>query len=283
MQEQPEPPESAMIAAALSDDERRKVRELFEACTPESFHLGEVLLDSLGASAADMAAVFDHTLLRRVVQSWNTGIWEHTYTFLNRCGRQRHFSALLILLYVAEPAARQNDEQQAVWHWMRNRWRPHELKALLGRHDMSESSGYQSFDQDHTPWADLSFLTELDDELADAVASSRNTVHLDGVTRLEPEQAELLARHEGWLYLNGLTDLSDSVADALARHGPHVFLEGLITLTHVGLAKKLATKPIVYLDALVSVSPEVAATLAQSGKRIFARSLNQPLPVVAGQ
>lgn len=283
MSEQPESSESAIPAAILSDDERRRVRELFAACTYDSFRLGEVLLDSLGASAADMAAIFDHTLLRWVAQSWNTGIWERAYGILEHCGRHRHLSALIVLSYVGQPSRRRNDESKTVWHWMRAKWRPHDLKDLLMRHDMSDWSGCFGFDQDEYPWAELGFVEKLDDELCNAIAASAVTVHLDRITFLAPEQAQILAQHDGWLYLNGLTEVSDAVADALSGHGSHLFLEGLITLTHVGLAEKLAKKPVVYLDALVSVSPAAATAFVQSGAQVFARSLEQPLPVVAAQ
>jgi len=283
MSEQPEPSAPAIPAAILSDDELRKVRELFAACTDDSFRLGGLLLDSLGASAADMASIFDHTLLRRVAQCWNTGIWERAYDILKHCGRHRQLSALIVLSYVGQPSRRRNDESNTVRHWMREKWRPHDLKDLLMRHDMSEWSGCVGFDQDECPWAELGFVKKLDDELCNAIAGAAVTVHLDGITCVAPEQAQILAQHDGWLYLNGLTEVSDAVADALSGHRSHVFLEGLTTLTHVGLAEKLAKKPVVYLDALVSVSPAAATALVQSGAQVFARSLEQPLPVVAAQ
>lgn len=274
--------DSAAGPPTLSEDERRKIGELFAACTIEGIRLGEVLLDSIGASPEDVAVVLGRTLLQRLAQSWNTGIWEQTYDVLKRYGCHHQFSALLLLSFVEQVSKRHTSDSEGVWRWMRTGY-AHDVKNLLKRHDHCEWSGSIGFCQDELPWADVSFLTELDDELGDAIAMFRGAVHLDGLRDLKPKQAKILARHEGWLYLNGLTDVSDAVADALATHGSHLFLEGLTTLSHVGLAKKLAAKPVVYLDGLVSISPAAATALVQSGKQVFARSLKQPLPVVAGQ
>lgn len=280
MSEQPEIPVSTTDATTLSDDERRKVRELFGTCTVESFRLGEVLLDSLGANPADIAAIFHHGLLRQIVSSCNTTVWEETHHVLNRCGQQSHFSALLVLYLVNR--WRNSSGSDKLWWWMRS-WPSHDLKTMLASHDRSEWSGCHGFDQDQSPWADLGFITALDGDLADAIARFKGDVRLDGLAHLEPEQAMTLAGHEGWLYLNGLTAVTDAVADALVKHESHIFLEGLTSLTHAGLAEKLSAKPIVYLDELITVSPEAAATLARSGKKIVARSLREPLRTIKVQ
>ena len=79
MQEQPVTPEPATDAATLSDDERRKVRELLRECTPEGVELALSILDTLDAMSADWQATFDHEVLAALVQSWSVVIWDGLY------------------------------------------------------------------------------------------------------------------------------------------------------------------------------------------------------------
>ena len=92
---------------------------------------------------------------------------------------------------------------------------------------------------------------------------------------LTAEQADALSRHAGWVYANGILKVSDSVADQLSRHVTHVFLEGLTTLTDVGLAEKLAAKPMVFLQNLVSAKDAVVDALRMNAGRKVQRGAGQ--------
>lgn len=281
MAEQSDTPEPATTAAALSDDEQRKVRELLHACTPESVELAVSILDTLDATTADWEASFDHAVLAALVQSWNATIWDGLYRRLPP-RRQYLFAALAVTHFVtaSQGAWHVREKLNGVWQWACKRsWFPHanqKLRDLI----RIQSSGERGVFHQESPWVTLSFVSDLDDDLVNAIADFRGDVHLDGISGLTVGQSRGLARHQGWLYCNGIRKIPDAVADELVKHSSHVFLEGLVELSHVGLAEKLASKPNVYLDHLASVSDDVAISLAQSGARIFARRISDRLAAV---
>lgn len=284
MPEQPEPyesSESAIIVATLSDDERRKVQELLRACTLESVELALSVLDTLDATTADWEVAFDYEVLAALVQSWNTKIWDGLYARLPTC-RRNLFAALAVTRFVtaSQGAWHIREKLNGVWQWAcESSWFPHanqKLRDLI----RIQSSGERGVFYQESPWVTLSFLSDPDDDLVNAIADFRGDVHLDGISGLTVGQSRGLARHHGWLYCNGIREVPAAVADELVKHSSHVFLEGLVELSHVGLAEKLASKPIVYLDHLVSVSDDAVLSLVRSGAHIFARQISDRLTAV---
>jgi hypothetical protein len=279
------PRESASMThdATLADDERRKVRELFAACSPESVGLALSILDTLDATTADWEAVCDREVLTSLVESWNPEMWNDLHRRLPS-RRKDLFAALVVTRFVTTSHHRWALEEkfEAVWHWacewMWMWWAElHPDRGDLRTLIRMQSSGPRWVFQQDFPWVTLGFLTHLDDDIIDAITGFRGDVHLEGITRLTVEQARGLARHQGWLYCNSITDIPEDVAEELVKHPSHVFLEGLTTLSHVGLAKKLASKPSVYLDNVVSCSEGAAGALAQSNARVFARHISDRL------
>ena len=286
MPEQPETPESATDAAMLSDDERRKVRQLLRACSPESVELALSILDTLDATTADWEATFDREISTGLVESWNPEMWDDLHRRLPS-RRKDLFAALVVMRFVTASQQRWALEEkfEAVWHWAceptwvwiaeHNQW----LRDLRTFIRMQSSGPRWVFQQDF-PWVTLGFLTRLDDDIIAAITGFRGDVHLDGITRLTVDQARGLARHQGWLYCNSITEVSADVANELVKHPSHVFLEGLTELSHAGLAEKLASKPIVYLDNVVSVSDAAVQALARSGARVFAHAISDRLAAI---
>jgi hypothetical protein len=278
MPEQSETPESATDAATLSDDERRKVRQLLRACSPESVELALSILDTLDATTADWEATFDREISTFLVQSWNTAVWNSVYGRLP-ARRRDLFAALAVTRFVTATHAWNREEKlDAVWYWARA-WSSAPHAGLREIFRMQSPGGPDLFRQEF-PWVTLSFLSDLDDEIVAVIANFTGDVHLDGITRLTADQARGLARHQGWLYCNSITEISADVANELVKHPSHVFLEGLTELSHVGLAEKLASKPIVYLDNVVSVSDAAVQALARSGARVFAHAISDKLVAI---
>jgi len=257
--------------AALSDDERSKVRTLLSAGSRESVGLAVSLLQTLEATSADRSAIFDHGMLSQLVQSWSPKIWEEVFHHLT--GEQQDtFAAIALLRFIGSPERLGGVKNpfQRVWEWV-GRWSVSGdwLRQLFKAHHRGD---FVEFHQD-SPWVSLAFIDQVDDALVGEIAAFKGDVHLNKITNITVKQARILARHDGWLYANGLASLEDDVADELTRHPSHVFLEGLTTLSHVGLAEKLASKPHVYLDSLVEVTDSAAAALARSKNQIFAKQL----------
>ena len=279
MSEQSDTPEPAINAAALSDDEQRKVRELLRACTPESVELAVSILDTLDATTADWDATFDYEVSAALVQCWNTGIWNGLYGRLPP-RRKDLFAALAVTRFVMATQAswHQREQLEAVWRWARA-WSSAPGPGLRDFIRMQSPGDAWVFRQE-CAWVTLGFLNDLDDDLVTAVASFRGDVHLDGISRLTADQARGLAHHQGWLYCNGIREIPDAVADELVKHRSHVFLEGLTSLSHGGLAEKLASKPNLYLDHVVSVSDDAVQALVRSGARVFARQISDRLAAI---
>jgi hypothetical protein len=71
------------------------------------------------------------------------------------------------------------------------------------------------------PSLDLSGLTTLSDDAAEALSKHDGSLTLNGLMVLSPHVAEAVAKTNGWLRLHGLTTISPEVARALAKHeGP---------------------------------------------------------------
>jgi hypothetical protein len=281
MSEQPDTPEPATDAATLSDDERRKVRELLRACTPEGVELAVSILDTLDATSADWEATFDHEVSAALVECWSVVIWDGLYGRLPT-RRKDLFAALAVTRFVtaSQGAWHVREQLEDVWRWACARsWFAQSNQSLREFIRMQSSGKRGVFDQDF-PGVTLSFVSDLDNDLVNVIADFRGDVHLDGISRLTVGQARVLARHQGWLYCNGIREVPDDVADELVKHSSHVFLEGLTELSHVGLAKKLASKPSLYLDHVVSVSDDVVLSLVQSGTRVFARQISDRLAAI---
>jgi hypothetical protein len=77
----------------------------------------------------------------------------------------------------------------------------------------------------------LGALTEISDEVAQALSKHQGSLGLSGLKTLSPHAAEFLAQHKGSLYLCGLTEISDEVAQALSKHHGTLTLTGLTSLS----------------------------------------------------
>lgn len=136
---------------------------------------------------------------------------------------------------------------------------------------------------------DVSKLTALEDEkhAADILsASAGRTLMFNRLEQLSPAAAETLAGHDAdialhalrkldtdlaaafrefrhTLGLHGIEELDDAAAAALTECKAVLSLENLRSLTHVGLAEKIATQPyLVTFKQLEAVGPEIADALA---------------------
>lgn len=257
----------------LSQDERAKVRTLLVSGTPEGASLALSLLHTLDASPADRMAVFGPELLLELVGAWNPPVWEVVFDELP-VHRRKMFMAFALLRFVGAVPQRWGALREGtvrVWRWVRQ-WSPRgtELREVFRRHQRGDEDEFKQ----SSPWVDLSFVDELHDAVAREIAAFEGDVHLNAVTEITVAQAKLLSHHAGWLYANGIPVVDDTVAVALAKHPSHLFLEGLTSLSHVGLAKKLAAKPHVCLDSVVSITDEAAKALARSGSRIYAKHVD---------
>ncbi len=89
---------------------------------------------------------------------------------------------------------------------------------------------------------DLREITEISDEVAEALGTYCGSLDLGGLKTLSPNVAKALAALEGWLHLQ-VPELSDAAAAELAKCKARLKLTGLKTLNncsgHIELAKKL--------------------------------------------
>jgi len=118
-----------------------------------------------------------------------------------------HWVLVAIVMAMAVPASGQQDGQEDTSSL--KELRAEEATRLVAR---------------KLPFLDLSGLTTLSDDAADALSKHEGFLTLNGLTTLSPKAAEAVARTSGWLRLHGLTVLSPEVAKALAKHrGPWSF------------------------------------------------------------
>jgi len=139
---------------------------------------------------------------------------------------------------------------------------------------------------------DVSKLTALEDEkhAADILsASAGQMLKFDSLEQLSPAAAEVLARHDAdialhtlrkldadlaaafgefrhTLGLHGIEELDAAAAAALAEGKAVLSLENLRSLTHVGLAEKIAAQPfLVTFKQLEKVEPAIIADTLAAG------------------
>jgi len=128
--------------------------------------------------------------------------------------------------------------------------------------------------QSETDWVNLDRVTDLTDDVVDAVAWSCNHndhrydyhpgLSLNGLTTCSDKAASAFAKYCGDLSLNGLTTLSDKAAKALSQHEFRLRLNGLTTLSD-DAAKALAQhKGGLGLNGLTTLSDEAAKALAEN-------------------
>jgi hypothetical protein len=149
------------------------------------------------------------------------------------------------------------------------------------------------------------------------LAQTQGDLRLGDVTSLTPAVAAALAQHRGsvvsgtsasTLFLDGLREVSDEVADKLLQHEGPLSMKGLTTLSHAGLAKKLAAcnglamgttslsaeAETAIAEALVadstnaavwpsdSLSPQTAAVLATAPRDLYLHEVTRLTADVAG-
>lgn len=139
---------------------------------------------------------------------------------------------------------------------------------------------------------DIAKLTAIEDEKHAAEilsASAGQMLMFDSLAQLSPAAAEVLARHDAdialhaltkldadlaaafsefrhTLGLHGIEQLDDAAAAALAEGKAVLSLENLRSLTHVGLAEKIAAQPfLVTFKQLEKVEPAIIADTLAAG------------------
>ncbi len=117
----------------------------------------------------------------------------------------------------------------------------------------------------------LSDYQSITKSAASLLASSTDTLDLDGITSLSARAARGLSRHAGWLSLKGLASISDApVRELLSdRDRPprrYICLDGLTTLSAVAEEAVLSSSAKVSLAGLRHVSDALAARLAIAKK-----------------
>jgi hypothetical protein len=123
---------------------------------------------------------------------------------------------------------------------------------------------------------DLSHITAISVEVANALGECQGILNLAGLTALDEEVAAALAQHQGLLKLDGLTALTENVAAALSQHQwGGLGLNGLKSLDK-GVAVALAQhQGILNLAGLTAIDDDVAAALAQNQGDLILNGLKE--------
>ena len=125
----------------------------------------------------------------------------------------------------------------------------------------------QSFAEDET--LDLSGLTELNIEVATALAEFAGTLDLSGLQNLEPSVAQALANHRGLIRLDGLQRLGGFMTPLTQRRVPR--LPGQPSAEQPGLS----------LRGLVNLTPEEAHYLSYVQGELDLGGLKHVTPALA--
>lgn len=118
--------------------------------------------------------------------------------------------------------------------------------------------------QNHNGEINLYGINEISPKIARQLAKKSGTLLLNGLTTLSLECAEELAKHrDGSLGLDGLESIDEDVAEALAKHdGGGLCLSGLSEISQEIAEKLIATNDVLRLDGLTTMSDPVARVLA---------------------
>jgi hypothetical protein len=119
----------------------------------------------------------------------------------------------------------------------------------------------------HSAGEPLNFekLKALSPDAAAVLAEHKADILINSLEKLDADIAAALANFEHTLSLHGITEVDDETAAALAKSRATLSLENIESLTHVGLAEKLAAQPFLVFRRLKAVEKPVADALAAGG------------------
>jgi hypothetical protein len=136
-------------------------------------------------------------------------------------------------------------------------------KDLVKHGDLQDpDDGYE--DQPSGFSLSLNGLTELPEDVAEALSDYRSDLKLDGLNEISSVAAKALSKRE-WmlgLSLNGLRKISAEVAESLSKCERFLALDGLTEISY-DVAKALSKhQDMLGLDGLTQISDEVAEALS---------------------
>ena len=118
-------------------------------------------------------------------------------------------------------------------------------------------------------WLHLSGLTTLSDAAAESLSKNKGSLHLHSLTTLSDAAAESLSKHEGYLVLDCLTTLTDAAAESLSKNEGDLNLDGLTTLSDAAAESLSKHEGDLNLGGLTTLSDAAAESLSKYKGSIY--------------